>query len=362
MVWLALFIATWFLAPAIYLFMTLTKKISLFSLALIAVGVAAYRGGLFNGHDAASIFETPGARIISDSPRISGSKSTALKDRITSLRSVSMSRKELYESYKDVLRSSTWDESIAAILSISDPKSQEIALLVLLEICPLDDVDKIFHQLPENMHNIAVKGVLNRIEQTEKGSVIANASILFSKIPSKYIPLIGKASGFRNSPQTIEAFGLLQQQISTFSPKLKVEQSASIAEGGLIALSTNAPDVAAQIVSANLNQKFSQLALREVATRFAFKDPAAAMQWSLGLPPQEQEASISQVISHWTSKDKDSTGNYLNSMPASKSKDIAIQAFAVQLRGQNLDPEAVQWAHSISDPAIRESTLSIISN
>lgn len=83
-------------------------------------------------------------------------------------------------------------------------------------------------------------------------------------------------------------------------------------------------------------------------------EPEKAADWWIAQAPGSQ--TLIKIMNVWAHNDPNAAGAWLGRQPAGPDSDPARMTFARQV--SELDPEsALQWAETISDPTLRESTI-----
>jgi hypothetical protein len=102
----------------------------------------------------------------------------------------------------------------------------------------------------------------------------------------------------------------------------------------------------------------------QVAAQWAATDPTAAATWAAQMDAQAAAAAqangtaaptsfmLANAMQTWASYDLDSTGDFLNQLPASPDKDGAVATFALYA-AQDDPASAMNWVNTISDPGMQ---------
>jgi len=111
--------------------------------------------------------------------------------------------------------------------------------------------------------------------------------------------------------------------------------------------------------SANLPNPDRAAAITSAADSWARSNPAAAAAWLASLSPANDPslvAAAGAVVHHWTESNPGDVSRWLNNLSDGPTKESAIALFS--LAAAPLAPtDALLWATSLSDPALRSSTV-----
>ena len=112
------------------------------------------------------------------------------------------------------------------------------------------------------------------------------------------------------------------------------------------------------IDSLHLSADESGAAARAVFQDWKSHDPRAATAWAMTrLPAAEHGALVTSTVQSWAQSEPNDCGRWLNELGENPSWDPAFAAFAGEVKRK--DPESARaWAARISDAALRERTLS----
>ncbi len=100
-----------------------------------------------------------------------------------------------------------------------------------------------------------------------------------------------------------------------------------------------------------------------LASNWAFRDPAAASAWVMGLKDESvRNNAIGSVAGTWANRDPGGATRWLETLPAGPTRDTAVQSFSSNVA--RTDPEgALAWALTIGDPGKRDGALQgVVSN
>lgn len=103
-------------------------------------------------------------------------------------------------------------------------------------------------------------------------------------------------------------------------------------------------------------------ALGSLAATWTATDPAAAMNWAMALLPADGRAEVMQrVFNRWSNEDAVVAAQWLSSHGSDPAADRLITEFIGDSPLLQASPRlAATWAESISDPALRQSTLASV--
>jgi hypothetical protein len=124
------------------------------------------------------------------------------------------------------------------------------------------------------------------------------------------------------------------------------------------ALAVQDPAKAAVFASALPESADRNAAVSAVALQWAQTSPAAAAAWLTGLTDFTAQASAaSGLVTAWMQSDPASASRWINGLAAGSTRDAAIVALTKSSAIRNDAESAVVWASSIQDSALREDTL-----
>ncbi len=136
-------------------------------------------------------------------------------------------------------------------------------------------------------------------------------------------------------------------------PKMKASALSDIARQ----FSRQDLDKAAAWVAGMAADPAARDAVGRVAGDLAEKDPARGLAWAGTLPAGDgQSEAYSRVFREWAPRDPTAASTSLNALPPGPSRDSAISAFSSGI-GQENPQDAIQWASTISDPALKTKSL-----
>jgi len=110
------------------------------------------------------------------------------------------------------------------------------------------------------------------------------------------------------------------------------------------------------------DRRFAEAAVSEVTTHYmaAIRTDAErefVLQWLHELPEGEvKNTAYHSSLRSWTKSAPKAAAEHLNTLPQSLAKDHAVRAYSMET-SKKFPDIAVQWAASIDDPELRQSTL-----
>jgi hypothetical protein len=208
--------------------------------------------------------------------------------------------------------------------------------------------------LPEEMNG-------QRDELTE--SVIAGISHKDRFMATDMImKLAAEGNGRANQLMEIVA----RQALRTDGPEAAAAWADSLPNGSLKGAAMNRiaeaytrkdPVAAANWAQSQAAEPYAARTIEVIGQRWAEQDPVSAVGWLENLPAGDgQITGLRSAFGDWEDRDPVAASKHLMSMPNSPQRDSAISGFSMGYAWQN--PQvAITWAQDISDPDLRQSTL-----
>ncbi len=120
------------------------------------------------------------------------------------------------------------------------------------------------------------------------------------------------------------------------------------------------PDRAKQWVSELPDPQARQQSASMLTMQMAWSDPKGASEWALTLPADVRENSLRQAVHYWAGSDLAAAGEWINGLTGT-ARDIAASAYTTNIVKNN-PAAAAQWAMTISDAKLRDSSLDRIAS
>jgi hypothetical protein len=117
------------------------------------------------------------------------------------------------------------------------------------------------------------------------------------------------------------------------------------------------PERAVEWIEGQRDRPYAPIAREAIVERWVERDPAAAMNWILTFPTDEERSQhLGSFFSTWLKQDPDAATDWLRSVSHAETVDPAI--VAVVRRDSTREPSsALDWAHLIHDEALRRNAL-----
>ena len=137
--------------------------------------------------------------------------------------------------------------------------------------------------------------------------------------------------------------------------------NAKLKEGAFMNLSRSfsrdRPEDVAGWLESHANEKYSAKAFENLGKRWSETDPESSIDYFSNLPDgKSQEVGIKSSISNWAKQDPLSAGDWLNERESGPKLDSALAAYASTVSTKD-GGAAMEWAISISDEKLQESTI-----
>ncbi|MGI9114712.1 MAG: hypothetical protein DLM52_04430 [Chthoniobacterales bacterium] len=115
------------------------------------------------------------------------------------------------------------------------------------------------------------------------------------------------------------------------------------------------PERAKDWVSRLPDVQARQQATNMLVGQMCWSDPQAAAEWAATLPTDVRDTSLRLAVHSWTATDASTAGDWINTLTGA-AHDQAASAYTASLANKN-PAAAAQWAMSISDVKLRDSSL-----
>jgi hypothetical protein len=123
------------------------------------------------------------------------------------------------------------------------------------------------------------------------------------------------------------------------------------------AYSRKDPVAAANWAQSQAAEPYASRTIEQIGRRWAEQDPVSAVGWLENLPAGNGQISgLRSAFGDWEDRDPAAASQHLLEMPKSPQRDSAISGFSTGYAWQN-PQAAITWAQDISDPELRQATL-----
>jgi hypothetical protein len=179
-----------------------------------------------------------------------------------------------------------------------------------------------------------------------------------------------KSAAAKALSDTLADQGQFSQAVTLFS-QMPAGQAQTAALGELASRWADSSPQDASNWIAGLSDPQQRIAMgTQVASTWAANDPLAAATWAAQIDQQTQPAApdpnnpnpgqpnlggqlLASAIQSWANYDLDAPGQFLNSLPASPTKDTSVAIFS--LHASQEDPSsAMQWVSTITNDQVRQ--------
>ena len=164
----------------------------------------------------------------------------------------------------------------------------------------------------------------------------------------------GRAQALRGMMETVQTDEARQTMLKTISQVPDEEVRLQARRAVVEHWAQQDPEAAAAWVDAAQPAWERTRLMDSLGFAWLQTNPAAAAEWWLQRAPGPD--TLVKIINIWAQENPNEAGNWLSKQPPGPQSDTARMTFARQVN--DLDPEsALAWADTVSDAAMRESTI-----